>query len=153
MPLHGSPRERRREREEIEIERQNRHSKARYAAGGRFLRRGRAAPGGTWLERLLVIAAAIPLGRGNVAILDIVVLDRRRRLLFRFGVWLARELALLPGSAHDIPLMRTDRRLARHWIQGRRSQSSPSSGILAAVDDLSCLFCAFSVKRGATAAC
>src|ERR1700733_4101723 len=86
MPLHGSPRERRPERASKK------------------------------LERLVLVAFAITLGRGNVAILGIVVLGRRGGGLVRFAAALAGKLPLLSGSAHDIPLMRTDRPLARHLI-------------------------------------
>jgi hypothetical protein len=48
------------------------------------------------LQRLVVVAAAVTLGRGDVAILGFVVLARRRRLLLRFAVTLAGKFRFCP---------------------------------------------------------
>jgi hypothetical protein len=72
-----------------------------------------------YLQWFVVGAAAIALGRGNVTILDIVVLDRRGRRRLRFAAGFVGRFALLAGSAHDIPSMWTDRRLAGHLIHNR----------------------------------
>src|SRR5277367_2940523 len=82
------------------------------------------------LERLVVVAAAIALGGGDVAILGVVVLDRHRRYLLRFAVLLVGKLAFLSASAHDIPLIRTDRRLARFDQAVLISLSAAPAGIL-----------------------
>ena len=57
------------------------------------------------LGALIVVAIAVTLWRGDIAILDlVVVLDRRRRRFLRFGVVLAGMFALFADSTHGIPL-------------------------------------------------
>jgi hypothetical protein len=88
------------------------------------------------LERLIVLAIAVALRRGDVAILDVVVLDRFGRRFLRFIVVLAGKFVLFAGSTHVIPLDRMDRCLAqqRHsHIYTLTSIPSPLASLLTAV--------------------
>ena len=61
------------------------------------------------LKRPVVIAIAVALGRGNVAILDVVILDGRGLRSPGFAVILAGRLVLVARSAHVTPFGRVDR--------------------------------------------
>src|SRR4051812_7520304 len=62
-------------------------------------------------QRLVVVAVAVALWRGDVAILVIVVLGPRgRRLLLRFIVALLARRFLFSGSTHLVSSDRIDRR-------------------------------------------
>ena len=54
-------------------------------------------------QRLIVIAGAVALWRGDVAVLVIIVLDRSALRLPRFVVLWFRRLVLLARSAHIVP--------------------------------------------------
>jgi len=68
-------------------------------------------------KRLIVFAITVLLGRRDIAVFDVIVLQGRRPRLAWFAASLARRLLLLAGSAHVVPLVcslhliRTSRRL------------------------------------------
>src|SRR5436305_13622081 len=71
----------------------------------------RRSPGRRWdgasLQRLVIIAIAVALGRGDVAVLAIVVFGARR-LLVRFVAILIERPFHFSGSAHLVPSDRID---------------------------------------------
>src|SRR5229473_2718668 len=73
--------------------------------------KSQSAPIQQRLQRLIVVAVAIALRRGDVAILVIVVLARRRRRFLWFAVVLLGKLTLFAGSTHDVPSDRMHRDL------------------------------------------
>src|SRR4051794_38556249 len=86
-------------------------------------------------QRLVVIAVAVALRRGDVAVLVIVVLDWNPRRFFRLIVGFLRRFAVLAGSAHVIPFCRINRHLPCAAIQSNgmtsiwpASMVHPSSG-------------------------
>ena len=72
------------------------------------------------LQRLVIVAVAILLRRRDVAVLVVVVFDRRFLRLLRLFVVLFRRLALPASSAHLIPFRRLNRRLLCVPIRGNR---------------------------------
>src|SRR3954447_24567479 len=71
-------------------------------------------PQSTALQWLVVIAVAITLRRGDVAVLVVVILDRNTLRLLRFVVRRFRRLVLPAGSAHVMPFLPDQSAFALH---------------------------------------
>jgi hypothetical protein len=85
------------------------------------------------LQGLIVVAVAVALRRGEVAILVIVVLDRRGRRLFFLAVILSGKLFAFAGSVHVIALIgKID--LLPHLRRRIDLNLTPLTGMLTAVE-------------------
>src|SRR4029453_9633436 len=77
------------------------------------------------LQRLIVIARAVALWRGDVAVLVIIVLDRSALRLLRFVVLWFRRFVLPAGSAHVMPFLPGQSAFALHADSEYRHDLNP----------------------------